>query len=132
MENNQTKQKKQRYFVLTEGAWRTVPLENITFSNLKEASDHLFGKNYANPKDYVIAKEIGIKTELDEKNLKYKISPVGDFKSKLPYYYIFEYSSGEGFEIKSFKKMNELVELGMPNKDNGVYIAKGLEVKLED
>ena len=125
----QTEKARERYFVIEEGeTWN--PLGDHIFSDLKKASDYFF--EWSDQESHVIAKEIGIERELDEKNLKYRIKPVGDFKSKLPYYHIYKYSNGRGFEVETFRKMSELARLGMPNEDEGIYIARGLEVKLED
>ena len=75
----------EKYFVIEDGN-SNYSLKEITFSTLKQAADYFFSLDSDDQNYHTIAKEIGIKTELDEENLKYKIVPVGDFESQKPYY----------------------------------------------
>ena len=88
-----------------------------------------------------VAKEIGSQIEVDENSGRVNIVPVGDIKSKQPYYLIRDYrdtictyagdrdwnchSVKSGKDLKKLVVQNDLSQLG-----RDIHLAHGLELKI--
>jgi len=119
---------REKYFVGTES-----PEDYATFPNLKEALKYYWRSRIADPTkedQLFVAKEIKYRLLIDEQTGNASVIPVGDFRSKNPYYCLSKEERTPS--VESFLDFEDLVANNMlPLEGSSRRVAHGLELKLE-
>ncbi|MEK6859600.1 MAG: hypothetical protein AABX54_02185 [Nanoarchaeota archaeon] len=123
----------EKYFAIAEGSLNccsipTFPkLEYAVNFYLRHRSGFFRGDTRSKT---IIAKEIGVKIDVDETTKTAKLTASGDLQNNLPYYLIHEFRGWGKYNITAYKKLEDLLNHGSPSGDDRIRIAKGVELKV--
>ncbi len=136
-----TRQKtiKERYVVDRVGEGRGG---TRVFKDLSKATRYFYSYDYKTLDGGLrfIAKEISYSLKADENTGRIRITPIGDFPSKKPYFLIDEYTGnydtyggevrGTITKVTQYKTLTQLIKRGLPNVRGKSIVTRGLELKL--